>query len=311
MCCEAGNAACEGGYASQNYHIAALLPPKSRSCLTCLVPGSTFGRMNLRTPLLIVLSSLTAAPIRSADEGLDLARHFEAVSAQGSFVLFDSAGGTYLRYNPERARQRFLPASTFKILNSLIALETGVVDDEHVVFPWDGSDRGRESWNRDHDLASAFADSAFWYYQEIARRIGEARMRRFVSLVGYGNRKIGGGIDRFWLDGELRISADEQVELLRRLEKSDLPFSERAMATVRRMMKIEEGEGYVLRGKTGWSVEGGNHGWYVGWVERADGPRIFALELSSSEPDFPMYRVRQELLEGILTELGVVALLVP
>ncbi len=72
-------------------------------------------------------------------------------------------------------------------------------------------------WNEDLDMVSAFKYSAVWFYQELARRIGEAQMQHYVTLNHYGNENISGGIDRFWLDGEVRISADEQIELLKKL----------------------------------------------------------------------------------------------
>jgi beta-lactamase class D len=52
-------------------------------------------------------------------------------------------------------------------------------------------------WNRDHTLASAIRFSVVWYFQEIARRIGAARMQRYVDAFQYGNRDLSGGVDRF------------------------------------------------------------------------------------------------------------------
>lgn len=235
----------------------------------------------------------------------DLARHFAAFGAEGAFVLYDRSAGTYVRHNPERARRGFLPASTFKILNSLIALETGVLRDEHEVIRWDGMDRG-EWWNGDMDMTRAFSRSAVWFYQEVARRVGEARMREWVERSGYGNRDTSGGIDRFWLEGALRISAEEQVDFLRRLHAGDLPFGARSMEIVRRVMLIEEKDGLVLRGKTGWAhVDGTHYGWLVGWVEKGRDVYFFATQIETRQEGFEMRRAPQEITRGILGELGV------
>jgi len=122
-----------------------------------------------------------------------------------------------------------LPASTFKIPNSVIALETGVVGDpDKDIFRWDGVVRSIEAWNRDHTLRSAIAASAVPVYQEIARRIGADRMQKFVDLFGYGNRDIGGGIDQFWLTGNLRISPVQQIDFVDRLRRGTLPVSKRS-----------------------------------------------------------------------------------
>lgn len=236
---------------------------------------------------------------------MDLSRHFRALGAEGAFVLYDSAADRLVVSDPPRARQRFLPASTFKILNSLIALETGVLADEHEVIEWDGVDRG-DWWNGDMAMTKAFPRSAVWFYQEVARRVGEERMEEWVRRVGYGNADIGGGIDRFWLDGDLRISPLEQVDLLRRLHRGDLPFSERSQDIVRRVMRMEEGEGYLLAGKTGWArADGVNYGWLVGWVEKGGNVYFFATQIESADAAFPMRRAQQEITRGILAELGV------
>jgi beta-lactamase class D len=236
---------------------------------------------------------------------VDLSRHFEALGAVGAFVLRDDAGERQVVYNPERVRSRFLPASTFKILNSLIALETGVLADEHETIAWDGVDRG-DWWNGDMDMAKAFQRSAVWFYQQVARRVGEQRMREWVERVGYGNRDIGGGIDRFWLEGDLRISPEEQLDLVQRLYRGELPFSPRSQAIVRRVMRMEEGDGYVLSGKTGWArSEGVHYGWLVGWVEREGNTYFFVTQIESAEQGFPMRGAQQEITRGALRELGV------
>lgn len=236
---------------------------------------------------------------------VDLGAHFRTFGAEGAFVLYDAAANRLLVHNPERARSRFLPASTFKVLNSLIALETGVLTDEREVIPWDGVDRG-DWWNGDMDMAKAFERSAVWFYQEVARRVGEERMGEWVRRVGYGSEEIGGGLDQFWLRGDLRISAEEQVALLRRLHAGELPFSERSQDIVRRIMRMEQGEGYVLRGKTGWAWHDRvNYGWLVGWVEKEESTYFFATQIESAEEDFPMRRAQQEITRGALRELDV------
>jgi len=188
-------------------------------------------------------------------------------------VVYDEAADTYFVYDRARAGLPLLPASTFKLFNALVSLETGVVRDEHEIIAWDGKDRGRAEWNRDTDLASGMRYSTVWFYRALARRIGEARMQQWIDAAGYGNRDIGGGIDRFWLVGDLRISALQQIEFLRRLAAGILPFSARSQAIVRRICLVEKTDAYELHGKTGWKHVDGepvDHGWFVGWVERGD-----------------------------------------
>lgn len=218
------------------------------------------------------------ADARAPTPAPDLARVLDELGLVGTLVLFDPAHATFEASDPERAARGFLPASTFKIVNALIGLDAGSVADEHELFRWDGVDRGSDAWNRDHDLASAMRVSAVWVYQELARRTGRERLQEGVDRLGYGNRDLGGAVDSFWLDGALRVSALQQIDLLVGLERGALPGSARSQEIVRRILERERGDGWVVRGKTGWANACTPPvGWYVGWVERAAGPLFFAL----------------------------------
>lgn len=204
----------------------------------------------------------------------------------GTMLIYDAQQDRYQVLDRRRAETPFAPASTFKLFNALVALETGVIKDEHATLRWDGTKRWMSEWNRDHDLASGMKFSVVWYYQEIARRIGRERMQQWIDRVGYGNRDISGKIDNFWLGtGGLRISAVQQIDFLRRLADGSLPFSARSQEIVRRIAVVDAGEGYVMHAKTGWkSVEGETDlGWYVGWVERGSQRWFFAMNVDLRE----------------------------
>jgi beta-lactamase class D len=268
-------------------------------------------------PLLFVLTlaSLTGcvtsqalSPIRNtvSEQRPELGRFFKTFGAEGTFVLLEVQTGKRLCFNPARAETRFIPASSFKIFNSLVALETRAIADEDEVIRWDGVDRGRPEWNQDQRMREAFQRSTVWFYQELARRIGEERMRFFLNREGYGNRDISGGIDRFWLTGGLRISADEQIEFLRRFHNRELGFSEAVMNTVKELLVMERTGEYTLRGKTGWAEQNGRQiGWLVGSVERQGRLSIYTMNLESSRSDFPMVEARHAITLGILRDLGV------
>lgn len=250
--------------------------------------------------LSLVVSLLTAQmPVSSKIEHL-----FRAAHVEGTFVMYDYQSGTYSGYHESRWDSAYIPASTFKIFNALVALETGVIKDVGTVIPWDSTVYQRSEWNHDHTLASAFKVSAVWVYQELARRIGEKRMQMFLDSVGYGNRTMGGPIDRFWLNGGLRITPREQIGFLVRLHQNALPFSIETMRRVRSIMEVERTSEYTLRAKTGWSdATRPEVGWYVGYVERKDGFYFFATELDITKDEDVKKRV--ELSRRILEALGV------
>lgn len=214
-------------------------------------------------------------------------RHFQDLGVNGSIAIYDLKGDRLYQHNPKRNATPFLPASTFKILNSLIALETEAIADEIAILTWDGVERFIPAWNRDLNMRQAIKISAVWFYQVLARRVGHKQMQRWVDRVDYGNQNIGSpdDIDRFWLAGELRITPQEQIQFLRRLYRNDLPFSERSLAIVKDIITLEKTPDYTLRAKTGWVQQADREiGWFVGYLEQSDNVYFFATNLDIRNP---------------------------
>jgi beta-lactamase class D len=218
----------------------------------------------------------------------DLAKHFYEDGTAGTFVGYKVDDYLIIASDKERSGQGMLPASTFKIANSLIALETGVVaDPDKDVFKWDGVTRSIEAWNRDHTMRSAIAASAVPVYQEIARRIGAERMQKYLDLLDYGNRNIGGGIDQFWLTGDLRIDPFQQVDFVDRLRRDVLPVSKRSQQLVRDILPVTQVGDAVIRAKSGLlgaEIGKPSLGWMVGWAEKGRDQTVFALNMDCKEP---------------------------
>ena len=240
-------------------------------------------------------------------ENKDLKKYFEAYQVEGFFLVWNEKENSYTGYNPEALDKGYSPASTSKILNSLIGLETGIIPDENFIIPWDSVVRRVEIWNADHDLKTAFKNSTVWYYQELARRVGEEKMKYWVDKARYGNQDISGGIDQFWLSGGLRITPFQQIDFLRRLRHGELPFSARSMDITRKIMEVEKTEHYTLRAKTGWSGSDTlDFGWYVGYVETADNVCYFATGIWTKDLSNPNFgRARIDISRDILKDLNI------
>jgi beta-lactamase class D len=253
--------------------------------------------------LFIITSSIFSQKI---EERKDLKKYFDEYGHEGCFVLYDLNSDTYFKYNSKRCAEQFIPASTFKIFNSLVGLETGIVKDQFEIFKWDSVKRFYDKWNQDLDMANAIKYSAVWYYQELARRIGEEKMQYYISLNNYGNQNISGGIDQFWLDGGLRISADEQIEMLKKLYHNQLQFSQRTMDIVKNIMIIDQNDDYIIHAKTGWAIRVEDQiGWFVGYVEKANNVFFFAINLQSKNPG-EGFTSRKEITFKILKQFGII-----
>jgi beta-lactamase class D len=260
-----------------------------------------------------VVSAQTPKPTSPAPAAMvanpNFARHFQELGVEGSIVVYDLKRDRTLQHNPKRNVTAFSPASTFKILNSLIALETKVIPDEVAVLTWDGIPRAIPEWNRDLNLREAYKLSAVWFYQVLARRVGPESMQKWVTAAQYGNQKIGAptDIDKFWLQGELRITPQEQIQFLRRLHGNTLPFGKETIAKVKDLMIMEQTPDYTIRGKTGWAGFGDSTqpqiGWLVGYVEKGPEVYFFAVNIDLREKKDPA--ARMAIVRRCLKDLGV------
>src|SRR3954451_17369884 len=238
----------------------------------------------------------------------DLAKRFADEGTVGTFVGYKTDDYLVIASDKERSGEAMLPASTFKIPNSVIALETGVVGDpDKDVFKWDGVVRSIEAWNRDHTLRTAIAASVVPVYQEIARRIGAERMQKYLDLFDYGNHNIGGGIDQFWLTGDLRIDPMEQIDFVDRLRRGVLPVSKRSQELVRDILPATKVGDAMIRAKSGLlGAELGKPslGWVVGWAEKASEQTVFALNLDVRETRHVADRIT--LAQQCLADIGAI-----
>jgi len=274
-------------------------------------------------PLTVVIfSSCRESRIKEHDEW---SKYFEEHGIKKScFILRDNNHESIHYYNKERCLERFSPASTFKIFNSLVALETGIAPDEQMVIKWDSVVR-RPEWNKDMNMREAFKVSNLIYFQEIARRIGPNLMQHYIDTAHYGNMRIGGAIDQFWLNDTLKISADEELGFVKRLYFNELPFSERSQRIVRSMMLREDTTGYKLYYKTGWSdLPGRQLLWVVGFAEREVSvkepkesmnkgnmrayPYFFAenFEIPNNDTTKDWAKIRIDILHNLLRDYGAI-----
>lgn len=251
----------------------------------------------------VVPGAAPPARAQSVVERPDLQPLFAKHGTPGTFVLLDIAGERLTVVDRDRAERRYVPASTFKIANGLIALETGVVAGPDEVIPYGGEPQNVKAWEQDMALGEAISVSNVAVFQEIARRVGVERMQAMIDRLNYGNRRLGDVIDRFWLDGPLEICATEQAQFLAALAQRRLDLSARSQETMRDLLKLEQRGDATLYGKTGWYAGAKpDIGWLVGWVERGGTVRSFALNIDVTKPGDEKKRL--PLGKALLSALG-------
>ncbi|PTL56121.1 penicillin-binding transpeptidase domain-containing protein [Paraconexibacter algicola] len=274
-------------------------------------------RPGLLRPVLLALVALVLLPLPSAsargDRRPDLKRLFAQAGTVGTMVVQERGGRrerTTIVDAPRSAR-RYLPSSTFKIPNSLLAIERGVASGADEPYPGphpnvivDGAPLLPAQCEGDLTLATAFRFSCIPIYQQIAREIGLDAYRRDLRALRYGNGRLDPALaDRFWLEGPFAISAREQVRFLQRLRTGRLPLRVRTMDEVRRMMITEDTAGTVVRSKTGYVFTTTPRvGWWVGWVQAGERTWTFALNLDVTRPEH--LAARTTIGRAILRELG-------
>jgi beta-lactamase class D len=253
--------------------------------------------------LTIILAGCSPNNVKTDEE---IGKFFKEAGVDGCFAIMNNANGEFTVHNLKRYRDSaFLPASTFKIVNSLIGLQTGKIVNDNMVVKWDGLTRRMEECNRDLNMSQAFRLSCINYYQEVARRIGKDTMQRWLDSLGYGNKKIS-AIDSFWIDNSLKVKPDEQLGLVKRLYFNQLPFYKLNQEIVKKNMLFEDSLNYKLSYKTGWGFKenGSSVAWIVGWIEENKHPYFFVLNFETADKNAGIRTIRMNILKKTLRHLG-------
>ena len=252
----------------------------------------------------IILTTLIFLTVTTYTQ--DVKKYFDEYEVKGSFMVYDMYGDKYYYYDSARCFTRFTPASTFKIPNSIIGLETGILTDENFVIPWDGT-KSRETCDKDLSLKDAIKFSCVWYYKELARRIGEDKMQEMLNAFNYGNKDISSGLDKFWLEGSMKISQSEQIEFLKKLYKYELPVSKRSVDILKNIIVLDSTADHIMRGKTGWGFEDNtNIGWLVGWIEKSENVYFYAINVETDKDNPRFAESRRAITEKIFRDFGVI-----
>jgi beta-lactamase class D len=256
--------------------------------------------------VLISIVFINCSP-NNVEEKDSLGKHFEKEGVTGCFALLDNATNKFTIYNLDRYRDSaYLPASTFKIVNSLIGLQSGQIPSDTAIQKWNGVRSNRPECDKDMNMYDAFRVSCLSWYQQMVKGIHKDTMQRWLNTLSYGNKKIS-VIDSFWIDNSLKIRPDEQLGLVKRLFFNQLPFHRINQEIVKRAMVFEDKSNYKLSYKTGWGFrENGNSiGWIVGWIEEYNHPYFFVLNIETPDKNADIRAIRMRILQNVLKDLDL------
>lgn len=240
-------------------------------------------------------------------EDANLSRYFSGLTS-GTFVMYDVKNDRYTVYNPEQSKKQLSPCSTFKIYSSLLGLETGVLSkyDDKTLVEWNWLEYSVPEWEQNHTLASATKSSVVWYFQKFITEIGEQRMQKYLNAIDYGNKDMTSGLTNFWLDKSLKISAREQVQLLRKLYDYQLPVNPENVLIVKKNITLMNLADQTLMGKTGSNGEG-SLGWFVGYAKKGNDEYFFAVNIEDTSGADGI--TAREICREILQEYKILTLL--
>jgi beta-lactamase class D len=239
---------------------------------------------------------------------------FKECNLTGSITIYDYKNQKWVISDERDSKIDMQPASTFKIINLLVALETGTIKDENDVVRWPGTTDTtlygyRPEIYKDITVKEAFEVSAGWAFIELAKKIDRDKYAHYLKLAGYGNGNLTEKGEDFWNFGGFGISPRNQVEFLIKLNEGKTPFSTRSIDILKRVMINEQNSDYTLRAKTGWTrVDGNDIGWWVGYVQRNDNTYYFATRVvkprKTVNPNFG--NCRKTITKAVLQQVGAI-----
>ena len=242
---------------------------------------------------------------------------YQQLSGEENFILINGSTNEIIREFGPNIEERITPASSFKIVLSLMGYDAGVLQDEQTPT-WkfqEGYDDFLESWKQSQTPQTWMNRSCIWFSKIIALQLGLETIEQYLSSFEYGNQDFTTGmvppgpINPAWVSSSLQISPKEQVEFVQKMIQGRLSVSSDALQMTKNLLYKEEvSEGWKLYGKTGLGSAVDKNGkklkvrWFVGWVESGQNSFPFAYLLQQHEIDIlqTVPRVKQLLKESNL-----------
>ena len=155
-----------------------------------------------------------------------IAKLLDSAGIEGSFALLENGSGQFTIANLSSYKDSaYAPLNTFFILPSLMALDKGTI----------------------HPNPSTWISTdSVTYYQQLIDSLGRTAVLKTIDSIHYGKGVVSANLNEFWKDQSLRITADEQLGLIKKLYFKSLPFQKRSQELFNKMISKEENSNYHL-----------------------------------------------------------------
>ena len=237
----------------------------------------------------------------------------------GSFVFYDFKQDKYFISNDSICNLRYPAYSTFKIASSLIALDMGIAKNEFYTIQYDSikyplpekmkKNNFFKHWFNDHTLKTALQYSVNWYFIELGEQIGNDNMADYMEKLAYGNQIVSSGTEQAWYNGQLKISALEQVEFIKNiLNQNYKGISKDAQRIIAQLFPEELENNYALYSKTGTGEIGNDRSvyWDIGYLKTKENNYAFALNIFENNANNVPWKKRMEMVQKIFADLGLI-----
>lgn len=222
-------------------------------------------------------------------------------------------------------QKQISPCSTFKIPLALMGFDSGILKDQRTPR-WDFKTEYEkanhvciEKWKHPHDPASWTRNSCIWYSQVLTQKLGIDKFKKYVKLFDYGNQDVSGdegknnGLTHSWLSSSLKISPIQQINLISKILKNELPISKSSIEATKQILFLTDldknwrlfgktGSGYQLNSDGSYNEER-QIGWMIGWIQNTSNNKkyVFAYLLhdTSSEKVVAGLRAKEQAEEKI------------
>lgn len=262
------------------------------------------------TVLNICVVSCTALPTNDPILSSHLTSNGTHVGTQhGCFLLADLKSQKVVQQNGDTCDVRLSPASTFKIVLSLIGYESGILKNSaNPIWHYHESYKAPfSSWKLPQGPATWMSNSCVWYSQVLTKKLGMTKLKSYIQKFNYGNQNLSGddgknnGLTNAWLGSSLKISPREQMMFLQRMLNKKLSLSSSTYDLAKEILLIGKlKNGWVLYGKTGTALDKNNSvnslsaindsheqsvGWFIGWITKDNRTLVVIKNIVGKEKD--------------------------